>query len=82
LEPDRGQGLNHCILDASNFVATMARVKMDQDKKEVLISDYTEEVTKRGAEEVHISLNTALTVHNWTEFMESPLMKHGITKMS
>jgi len=55
---------------------------MEQGKKEELIADYTEEMIKRGAEEVNISLKTALTVHDWAVFMESPLMKHGITKMS
>jgi hypothetical protein len=79
---DRGQGLNHCILDASNFIATIESIKIKQGKKEVLIAGYTEELIKRGAEEVNLSLKTALTVHDWAVFMESPLMKHGITKMS
>ncbi|KAE9364775.1 FAD/NAD(P)-binding domain-containing protein [Stipitochalara longipes BDJ] len=82
LPPHRGQGLNHCILDASNFVAAVAKIKREQSKKEDSIKEYTEELIKRGGEEVNLSLKTALTVHDWAVFMESPLMKHGITKMS
>ncbi|KAF8856032.1 hypothetical protein BDZ45DRAFT_745893 [Acephala macrosclerotiorum] len=74
------QGLNYCILDASNFVAAVARIKIEQGKKEVLIAGYTKEMIKRGTEEVKLSLKTALTVHDWAVVMESPLIKHGITK--
>lgn len=55
---------------------------MEKGKKEVLIAGYTEELIKRGVEEVNLSLETALMVHDWAAFMDSPLMKHGITKMS
>lgn len=60
----------------------MTRVKLKQDKKDEIIGDYTEELTKRGAEEVNLSVKNTLTIHDWTKFMESPLMQHGITKMS
>lgn len=43
---------------------------------------YEKEMLERGAEEVQLSVKTALTVHDWTRFMESPLMKHGVTKIS
>ena len=57
-------------------------MKAEEGEKDELIADYTEEMIKRGAEEVKLSLQTALTVHDWAVFMESPLMKHGITKAS
>ncbi|KUJ11554.1 monooxygenase [Mollisia scopiformis] len=82
LPPHRGQGLQHCILDASNLVSAVAKIKREQGNKESLIADYTEEMIERGAEEVKLSVQTALTVHDWAVFMESPLMKHGITKVS
>jgi hypothetical protein len=47
-----------------------------------VIAAYNEELITRGAEEVKLSLTTALTVHDWEVFMEAPLMKHGIKKMS
>ena len=82
MDADRGQGLNHSILDASNFVDAIARIATTRGKKQDEIASYDEELIKRGAEEVQLSVTTALTVHNWALFMESPLMKHGVTKMS
>ena len=46
------------------------------------MAGYDKELIKRGAEEVKLSVKTTHTVHNWAEFMESPLVKHGVTKMS
>jgi hypothetical protein len=46
------------------------------------VAAYNEELIKRGAEEVKLSVKTTHTVHNWAEFMESLLVKHGVTKMS
>jgi hypothetical protein len=63
-------------------VAAIAKIKTEEGKKEELIAGYTEEMIKRGAEEVNLSIKTALTAHDWTVFMESPIMKHGVTKMS
>jgi len=63
-------------------VAAVVKVKREQSSKEDSLNAYTEELIKRGGEEVNLSLKTALEVHDWEVFMESPLMKHGITKMS
>jgi hypothetical protein len=57
-------------------------MQTENDKKGELVTAYTEEMIKRGAEEVKLSLATALTIHDWALFMESPLMKHGVTQMS
>lgn len=64
------------------MVAALEKIYIDQSGKEEAIAAYTEEMVKRGGEEVNLSLKTAMTVHDWAVFMESPLMKHGITKMS
>ena len=58
------------------------KIQAGHGMKEETIAAYTEEMIKRGAEEVNLSLKTAMTVHDWALFMESPLMKHGVTKMS
>ena len=63
-------------------MAAVVKIEQEQSKKEESIEAYTEELIKRGGEEVNLSLKNALTVHDWKVFMESPLMKHGITKMS
>jgi hypothetical protein len=46
------------------------------------ISTYDAEVVKRGAKEVKMSVETAYMMHDWDQLMESPVMKHGVTKMS
>jgi hypothetical protein len=63
-------------------VDVVVKIHKGQGRKGELISTYTEELIKRGAEEVTLSVKTALTVYDWALFMESPLMKHGVTKMS
>jgi 2-polyprenyl-6-methoxyphenol hydroxylase-like FAD-dependent oxidoreductase len=78
---DRGQGLNHSILDALNFVEAVKKIEAGGSKEKEM-AGYDEEAIRRGAEEVKLSVNTTHTIHNWAEFMESPLMKYGVTKMS
>ncbi|CZR51460.1 related to monooxygenase [Phialocephala subalpina] len=82
LPPHRGQGLNHCILDALNFVDAIMKLQAEQGTKEELIASYNTELIQRGAEEVRLSVKSALMVHDWALFMDSPLMKHGVTKVS
>ena len=48
----------------------------------VAITAYDEELVKRGAAEVNLSVKNALMVHDWDSVMDSPAMKHGIKKMS
>ena len=44
------------------------------------ISAYDEELVKRGSEEVQVSLKSAILIHDWEKFMESPVMKKGYVK--
>lgn len=81
-DQDRGQGLNHCILDALNLVDAIGNWQAKQGTKVELIAAYDEDMIQRGAEEVRLSVKSALMVHDWASFMESPLMKHGVTKVS
>lgn len=77
----RGQGMNHCILDVSNLMDSLLQMKADPKCQELVIGSYEKELISRGQEEVQISVKTAMTVHDWDQFMNSPLMKHGVTKM-
>ena len=79
---DRGQGLNHAVCDAGNLVERIVGVAKGEEGKEVAIAAYGEEVVKRGAAEVQLSVKNALMVHDWKMVMESPAMKVGIKKMS
>jgi hypothetical protein len=70
---DRGQGLNHAICDASHFVAGESSLKD-------AITAYSEEVVRRGADEVLISKQNAIMMLNWDQLMESPMMKRSLQK--
>lgn len=59
----------------------MKKIKVGGNREKEMVA-YDEEVIRRGAEEVKLSVKTTHTIHNWEEFMESPLMKYGVTKMS
>lgn len=66
--------MNHSILDTSDFVDAIARIEEHPDRKDEFILLYTKEMVKRGAEEVRLSIETALMVHDWERLMKSLLM--------
>jgi 2-polyprenyl-6-methoxyphenol hydroxylase-like FAD-dependent oxidoreductase len=63
MRADRGQGLNHSILDALNFVEAVKRIEAGGSKEKEM-AGYDEEVIRRGAEEVKLSVKTTHTIHN------------------
>lgn len=79
---DRGQGLNHAVCDAGNLLEAITSIAKGQQNREEAITAYDEEMVKRGAAEVNLSVKNALMVHDWKKVMESPAMKVGIKKMS
>lgn len=76
----RGQGLNHAIQDAFNFVEAMKKVRDGEAKKEEIVQEYSDEVAKRGAEETTMSTKNAYMMLAYEDFKESPYMKHGLSK--
>jgi 2-polyprenyl-6-methoxyphenol hydroxylase-like FAD-dependent oxidoreductase len=82
IEPVRGQGANHSICDASNLVDAIVKIHAGEGSREDEITGYDKEAIKRGAEEVRLSLDSAQNVHVWENLMASPMMQHGLTKMS
>ncbi|KAF2668608.1 putative monooxygenase [Microthyrium microscopicum] len=77
MPPHRGQGLNHSIQDALNFVNAMKSVKDGQVTLEAGITTYDAEVVKRGADEVQTSVRSAILVHDYRKLMDAPVMKQG-----
>jgi 2-polyprenyl-6-methoxyphenol hydroxylase-like FAD-dependent oxidoreductase len=63
--PHRGQGLNHGIADAHNFVKSVLDIKNGTKTREVAIEEYNTELVKRGADEVETSRRNALLVHDF-----------------
>jgi 2-polyprenyl-6-methoxyphenol hydroxylase-like FAD-dependent oxidoreductase len=78
--PHRGQGLNHGIADAHNFIKAVMEIKDGSKTKEAAIEEYNAELVKRGADEVETSRRNALLVHDFEKFMESPVLKQGYAK--
>jgi len=44
------------------------------------IQTYSDEVVKRGGEEVIVSRQNAMALMNWDQLMESPMMKRGVAR--
>ncbi|RQM05929.1 hypothetical protein DH86_00002591 [Scytalidium sp. 3C] len=78
--PHRGQGLNHGIADASNFLKAVIAIKEGAKTREEAIEEYNAELVRRGADEVETSRRNALLVHDFDKFMTSPVLTQGYTK--
>jgi 2-polyprenyl-6-methoxyphenol hydroxylase-like FAD-dependent oxidoreductase len=63
--PHRGQGLNHGIADAHNFIKAVLEIKEGNKSKQAAIEEYNAELVKRGADEVETSRRNALLVHDF-----------------
>jgi len=73
----RGQGLNNCLNDAENIVMGLVDVKNGKTSLPALVSRYDEEVVRRGAAEVELSRKQTVMLHDWNQFLNSPVMKIG-----
>jgi 2-polyprenyl-6-methoxyphenol hydroxylase-like FAD-dependent oxidoreductase len=82
MPPHRGQGLNHAICDAFNLVGALEEVRDGVKEMEEAIRSYSDEVVKRGAEEVQISCMNARMFLDWEMLRESPIMKRGLDRHS
>ena len=78
---DRGQGLNHCICDASHFVNALTEVH-DAKQLAAAMATYDAEMITRGKAEVESSTENAYMLFDWVRLMESPMMKFGAAKTS
>jgi len=80
MTPYRGQGLNHAICDASYFVAAMQRVVDGASNLKDAVTACSEEVVRRGADEVLISKQNTLMFLHWDQLMDSPVMTRSLQK--
>ncbi|KAL5114327.1 hypothetical protein ACEQ8H_007802 [Pleosporales sp. CAS-2024a] len=80
MTPHRGQGLNNALQDASNFVAAMIKVR-DGASLDKVVDAYDSEVLERGTQEMGISLQQTLFVHDWNTLMQSPMVKIGMRQV-
>ncbi|KAK3691205.1 hypothetical protein LTR37_018793 [Vermiconidia calcicola] len=86
MPPFRGQGGNHAIQDAHNFVEIVKQISQTtgEEAKSSLqakaIQEYSDEVAKRGGEETNLSLKNGMMSMQYVDFKESPYMKQGLNK--
>ncbi|KAL9087409.1 MAG: hypothetical protein Q9165_006706 [Trypethelium subeluteriae] len=80
MTPHRGQGLNHAIQDVFNLVKTLKALHPDGSNLASSIEDYSQEVVRRGADEVLNSKKSGYMFLDWDQLKNSPLMKHGLKK--
>ncbi|KAF2483759.1 putative monooxygenase [Neohortaea acidophila] len=78
--PNRGQGLNNALKDASDLVdAIKAAVASGSSDLSEGITVYEEEMRARGTKEVDLSYEAWMTTRNKKTF-DSPLFKFGYTR--
>ena len=86
MAPFRGQGGNHAIQDAHNFVEAAKQIVAEPDLKAKsalqsrLMQGYSDELAKRGAEETVQSAKNGKMMLDYYDFKESPYMKQGLSK--
>jgi 2-polyprenyl-6-methoxyphenol hydroxylase-like FAD-dependent oxidoreductase len=77
----RGQGLNHAIMDAFTVHKAVKAFWFSDGSLESranAVVDYEAEMIARGGEEVRMSEANTMAVHNWGKIMESPSVKTGM----
>ncbi|RMZ76992.1 hypothetical protein DV738_g4568, partial [Chaetothyriales sp. CBS 135597] len=82
MPPYRGQGLNHCICDASHLLKNIQSVIKGETTQKDAITAYDDEVVKRGAEEVQCSLENGMMLHDWEKVKQSPVFTTGFKPMT
>ena len=81
----RGQGGNHAVQDAYNFVEVIKKLQTApiDDRAGLqakLIQEYSDEVAKRGGEETQLSIKNGYMCMAYHDFKQSPYMKQGLTR--
>ena len=66
-------------MDSANLVDWL-RVVEGRDGVEEAVRKYEAEMRQRGAEEVRLSVQTALSSSNWESLMSSPMVKLGLKR--
>ncbi|KAJ5205841.1 Monooxygenase FAD-binding [Penicillium cf. griseofulvum] len=78
----RGQGLNHAMKDAYTACKAIESFwnqgDFTNEERAGAIQMYEEEMIPRTGEEVRLSEETTVKVHNWATVMQSPLVKNGL----
>lgn len=76
----RGQGLNHAIMDAYTIKKAIDSFweLPDLEKRADAVGEYEKEMIARGGEEVRLSEENSIAIHDWRKVMESPSLRSGL----
>ena len=78
----RGQGLNHAIMDSfllcKGIESFWNSGDFSSEQRAAAITDYENEMIPRGGEEVRMSEANSIAMHDWEKVMQSPTMKKGM----
>ncbi|KAJ5393821.1 uncharacterized protein N7487_011462 [Penicillium crustosum] len=78
----RGQGLNHAMKDAYTACKAIESFWNSGDftieERAAAIQAYEEEMVMRTGEEVRLSEESTVKLHDWSSVMQSPLTKQGL----
>ncbi|KAF5005660.1 hypothetical protein FDECE_7916 [Fusarium decemcellulare] len=77
----RAQGLNHSLQDILNIIKGLKEVKDAGLAQLDFATSYVEEIVPRGSDEVRMSLQQGLAVHNWAQVQNMPILKIGTTPL-
>lgn len=84
MPPFRGQGGNHAVQDAYNFVEMVKKISAATENREEmqqrLMREYSDEVAKRGGDETELSIKNGMFLMNYTNFKDSPYNKQGLNR--
>ncbi|EXJ93401.1 hypothetical protein A1O1_01793 [Capronia coronata CBS 617.96] len=78
----RGQGANNAVCDSERFVRAMLKVKSGDMTLAEAVAEYDQDVITRGKQEVEVSRVQTEAFHDYDNFLNSPIMKHGIKPIS
>ncbi|KAL1392045.1 monooxygenase [Phyllosticta capitalensis] len=73
----RGQGLNHCIADASKLKKCIKEAASGTKTWVDAIDEYQREIVERGGDEVKTSLANTAMLHDWSRVVQSPLFQRA-----
>lgn len=78
----RGQGLNHAIMDSfllcKGIESFWNSGDFSLEQRAAAITDYENEMIPRGGEEVRLSEANSIAMHDWEKVMQSPSVKKGL----
>ncbi|MCJ1265933.1 hypothetical protein MMC22_005815 [Lobaria immixta] len=81
----RGQGLNHSIMDASQLIKAVtghwrSDTGLTSEARASAIDAYEAEMIARGGEEIRLGEENSKMLHDWDKVRQSPVFRKGFAK--